>query len=83
MTDPTPDELSQMRGCLASPAWRLLVGNFETERANTTNRVMRIDIDPDESLTLRARQAGRDEVLGWFAEMLETAGWATSEDDEN
>lgn len=81
-TEPTPDQLSQMRGCLASPAWRLLLDYFQQEHENIVLRVMRIEIDPDESLVLRARDAGRKDVLGWFESMIGDAGWSLEDPTE-
>jgi hypothetical protein len=69
-------DVDQLRACEAAmqtPGWALLEREFEAKREATVREVMSTMTDSASRVMLVWHQAGRDEVLAWFAKQLETA----------
>lgn len=75
--DYSTHQIESMRAIQLTPAWEALVAHFADRRENTVARVFDPDCGEDELARLRAEEAGRAEVLDFFAECLREAGMTT------
>jgi len=72
-TDDREDLDQKARECSAAmntPGWRLLVAEFESRTKRATERIMRPATTDFERRDEVMREAGRQDVLGWFASII-------------
>lgn len=70
----TDDDLQEIRLTAASRGWKLLCEAMVKKAEGERKEMYAVDSKDDRRREIAYRQAGRDDVLSWFADVIQRGG---------